>query len=103
MGCLFELIFEVIFEGMIEGWVALGQMIVPEKTLGSKARRVLKGIAFTVSALCFLSIFFGGIMWLVDDAPMEREVGKYMVLIPLILAGVQILLGIIVKIIEKRK
>ena len=103
MGCLVELVFEVLFEGIVEGWFALGQWIVPEKTLSPKARRVIKGIAFTVSALCFLSIFIGGIMWLADDDPMERTVAKYMVLIPLILSGAQVLLGVLVRAKEKRK
>lgn len=102
MDFLVELIFNVLFEVILEGWVALGQWIVPEKSLSLKARSVIKGIAAVVSMLCFLSIFIGGIMWLADDAPLERTVAKYMVLIPLILGGAQILLGVLVRIREKR-
>ena len=102
MGCLIELFLELFVEAVLEGWVALCQWIVPEKSLGPKTRRVLKIIAGTVSVLYLLSVCIG-LSMLLDDEEFVRTIGKNMVFLPLILSGAQILFGIIVKIIEKRK
>lgn len=96
MGCLVELIFETIFEGFFEGWFALMMRIVP------KRMKELYIIVKIYVVILFLSIFLG-LFALVSGDSYIRNVGKYMVFIPLILSVIQIIAGIIIRIYKKRK
>ncbi|MBQ3084411.1 MAG: hypothetical protein IJC46_03040 [Clostridia bacterium] len=112
MGCLFETLFEVIFEGIFEGifdlimfcYLKLMRLIVPDREVSEQAREKIKDIVTTVSVILFL-IMFIGIFFLLPDEPTFNTVGKFMTYIPLGIIVVQILLGIIVKLIGiiKRK
>ena len=94
MGCiLFP--FELIFEGIIEGWFYLMQWFVPERVLRKGFRTALKII---VGLFMFLGIFA-----LLSDDEYTNYMGKFMVFIPLGISVAQIILGIIVRCITKKK
>ena len=81
--------FELIFEGIIEGWFYLMQWFVPERVLRKGFRTALKIIV--------------GIFTLLSDDEYTNYMGKFMVFIPLGISVAQIILGIIVRCITKKK
>ncbi len=101
MGCLF-LPIELLFDGILEGWFYLMQWIIPEKMQNKTVRWILKAVIGLLSILLMLCMFLGFFAMLSDD-PDTHKLGKYMVYIPLSISVFQILLGIIVKIINKKK
>lgn len=104
MGCLiegiFEFIFEVIGESILYGYLYLMKLILPEKFLNEKLKAVLKVIVIIFSVILLCCIFLGLIALLDEDT---KEIGRYMVYIPLAISGVQILLGIILRIVAKKR
>ena len=101
MGCLlFPL--ELLVDGIIEGWFYLMEWIIPERYLTRTFRIVLKVFVWIFSAL-LLFIIFLGIFAIISPDPDTHLLGKYMVFVPLGISAVQILLGIIVRVISKRK
>ncbi len=101
MGCLFFPI-ELLFDGIIEGWFYLMQWIVPEKMQNKTVRRILKFVIGFLSVLLMMCMFLGFFAIISDDYD-THQLGKYMVFIPLGISIVQIIFGIIVKIINKKK
>lgn len=95
-------IFELIGDFIIDAWIEVMQWIVPEKSIGKIARIILKTVACIFTLLLFFTLIFGIIAILSDDA-YTHLIGKYMVFIPLCISTVQIILGIIVHVIEKKK
>lgn len=101
MGCLlFPL--EFLVDCIIEGWFYLMEWIIPEKYISRTFRIVLKVIVWIFSSLLY-AIMFIGIFAIISPDPDTRLLGKYMVFIPLGISAVQIALGIIVRIITKKK
>ena len=101
MGCLlFPL--EFLVDGIIEGWFYLMEWIIPERYLTRTFRIVLKVFVWIFSAL-LLFIIFLGIFAIISPDPDTHLLGKYMVFMPLGISAVQILLGIIVRVISKKK
>ncbi len=101
MGCLlFPL--ELLVDGIIEGWFYLMEWIIPERYLTRTFRIVLKVFVWIFSAL-LLFIIFLGIFAIISPDPDTHLLGKYMVFMPLGISAVQILLGIIVRVISKKK
>lgn len=102
MGCLFELIFEIFVEGVFElvgnCYIKLMLLIVPNKTVSEKTKRVIKNTATTIAALLGV-ILIVGLILLVQDDPSIKTIGRYMTYIPLTIMVLQITLGIIVKIV----
>ena len=101
MGCLFFPI-ELLFDGIIEGWLYLMQWIIPEKMQNNTVRRILEFVIEFLSILLMICMFFGFFAIISDDYD-THQLGKYMVFIPLGISTVQIVFGIIVKIISKKK
>ena len=101
MGCLFFPL-ELLADGIIDGWFLLMEWIVPEKYPSRRLRIVLKVFVWIFSCLLFFTMVLG-VFAIISPDPDTHLLGKYMVFIPLGISAVQILLGIIVRIISKKK
>lgn len=95
-------VFELIIDFILDSWFDLMELIVPAKSIGKRARIILKTIVCIFTLLLFITLIFG-IFAIFSDDPYTCLIGKYMVFIPLCISAVQILLGIIVRVIEKKK
>lgn len=102
MGCLLELFFEIFVEGIFEligyCYIKLMQLIVPDKKVSEKTKKTIRNIATTFAALLAVVLIIGFVLLLQED-PFIENIGKYMTYIPLSIMVLQILLGIIVKIV----
>ena len=107
MGCLaeffLELFCELIGEPILALCMSLMTMIVPEENIKESTKKKLTNIVKTIAILSFISLFLGVIFWVQDEETELRPVGKYMTLIPLTIIVLNIILGIIGKIISKKK
>ena len=101
MGCLFFPL-ELLVDGIIEGWFYLMEWIIPERYITRTVRIVLKVFVWILSSLLFV-IMFLGVFAIISPDPDTHLFGKYMFFIPLGISVIQILLGIIVRIISKKK
>lgn len=106
MGCLLELFFEIFVEGIFEligyCYIKLMQLIVPDKKVSEKTKKTIRNIATTFSVLIAVVLIIGFIL-LVQEDLFVKNIGKYMTYIPLSIMVLQILLGIIVKIVDRFK
>ena len=101
MGCLFFPL-ELLVDGIIEGWFYLMEWIIPDRYITRTGRIVLKVLVWIFSAFLFV-IMFLGFFAIISPNPDTHLLGIYMVFIPLGISAVQILIGIIVRIISKKK
>ena len=101
MGCLFFPL-ELLGDAIIEGWFFLMERIIPERYFSRTFRTVLRVLVWVFSALLLFAMLLGAFA-LVSDDIYVRQIGKYMLFIPLGISAVQIIFGIIVRIVSKRK
>ncbi len=111
MGCLFKLLFfpftllfdviELIFEEILEGWFTLMCWIVPERHLGKKTRIALKIIIGILSFALFL-IFIIGVLGAALTEATVMDLWK-LIFIPLGISILQIFVGLIVRVIARKK
>lgn len=101
MGCL-GFLLELIFDSVLEGYFALMQWIVPQKWIGKHFRTALKIIVGIFTCLLFIIMFLGFFALISDDAD-TKIWGRYMVYIPLAISVVQILFGVVLRIITRKK
>ncbi len=107
MGCLFEilgeLVLEIVFGGLFYIYSGLMSLIVP----GSMKSTILKKrIEKTIKAVCAILLcilIVGVVLMMLGDVPTAQLVGKWMVYPVLIISALQIVLGIIVRILLNRK
>lgn len=97
MGCLFELFGDLI----VDGYVWLMCLILPKEKVGKKTRFVLELLVQIMSILLLICIVFGIIQCFEED-PFERQMGRYMVWVPVGIIVFQIGLGIVVRKIRKK-
>ena len=102
MGCLVELIFEVIFQMIFDCYIELMQLIVPDNIVSEKTKKIIKNTVTTIASLSMAVLIIGLVLILPDD-PSIKIVGKYMTFIPLTIIVLQILLGIVVRIVKRFK
>lgn len=106
MGCLFEFLFEVVFELLLElvgyVYIKLMTLIVPERSVTERTKEQIKRFVTIFSALLAVVLIVGGILFL-SGVGVLKTVGKYMTYVPLLIMGVQVLTGVILKIADKRK
>ena len=106
MGCLLELFFEIFVEGIFEligyCYIKFMQLIVPDKKVSEKTKKTIRNIATTFAVLLAVVLIIGFIL-LVQEDLFVKNIGKYMTYIPLSIMVLQILLGIIVKIVDRFK
>ncbi len=102
MGCLLELFFEITVEGLLEligfCYIKLMQLIVPNKTVSEKAKRIIKIIVTSFAALVGVVLIVGLILFVQDD-PSIKSIGKYMTYASLAIMALQMVSGIIVKVV----
>lgn len=98
MGCLFELFGELV----VDGYVELMCLILPRKKISKTARFVLELVVEIFSILLLLCVLFG-IFQCFETDPWERMVGKYMVWIPVGIIVSQIGLGIVARVLAKKR
>ena len=103
MGCLLELFTEVLGEGISDligySYINLMQLIVPHKLVSEKTKKIIKIIANVFTTLLAVTLITGVFIWVQDD-PNYENIGKYMVFVSLGIMVLQIVLGIILKIVE---
>lgn len=106
MGCLLELLFEITVEGMFELigyiYIKLMQLIVPNKTVSDKTKEYLKKVVTTIAALLAIVLIIG-LVFLVQEDVLLKTIGKYMTYIPLAIIVLQVLLGIVMKVVDFSK
>ena len=104
MGCLFELLLfpiEEFLDLIIGGWFELMQMIVPDKFITKGFWLVLKIIVYIFSIAILVILIIGLLAALLTEATV-LDLWK-LIFIPLGISVVQILLGIIVRCITRKK
>ena len=103
MGCIFEMFVEMLIEGILNlvmfVYLKLAHVLVPTKKITKKTESKIKNVITTISALWVLTLFYG-VMFLLSDDATFNAIGKYMTFIPLSIIGLQILLSILVMIIK---
>lgn len=97
MGFFIELIGDLI----IDGWFELMQFIIPNKMASRKLRLFLKITVYIFSIILFASILLG-VFAIISYDEYARKIGMYMIFIPLGISIIQILIGIIIKLMHKR-
>lgn len=99
MGCLLEFITEIVAEGVIEFfaycYLQMMQLIVPDK-----AKKITKIIATTMAAVLFVALIVG-LGFFVQEDPAASNIGKYVLAVSLSVIVLQVLLGIIVRIVGR--
>ena len=102
MGCLLEVVFEVVFEVILEAILAiytkLMTLFVPEHKFDKRLREKIKKGVTGFAVLLFLCSFIGFFLFL-EPPSTAKTVGAYMLFIPLGMMGVQIVAGIIYRIV----
>ena len=100
MGCLLEFIMEVVGEGVIEFfaycYLQLMQLIVPDKAVTEKTKKITKIIATTMAAVLLVALIVGLGLFVQED-PAASNIGKYVLVVSLFVIVLQVLLGIIVR------
>lgn len=95
-------LIELIGDAIIDAWFDVMQWIVPERVVGKYTRIIIKIIVGIFTCLLFLSMLLG-LFAIVSDDPYTKQLGKYMIFIPLGVSVLQIIFGIIVRIITKKR
>ncbi len=104
MGCFGCLFFplELLVEGIIDGWFYLMEWIIPEKYISKKLQGFLRFLVWTFCAILLCAMMVGIGCFLSDDAD-TKQVGKHLIFIVLGISTVQIIFGIIVRTVSKKK
>lgn len=106
MGCLFELFFDIFLEGVFTlfgyCYIKLMQLIVPNKTISERTKSIIKNTVAIIAGILGIILIIG-LIFMGRNNPSMNRIGKYMTYIPLALIVVQIVLGIIVRIIDHFK
>ena len=95
-------IFEFILELILDAWFDLMQWIIPDIKRHKKLRIFLKILIGVFSFLLFMTMVLG-ICAIISDDPYTHLTGMYMFFIPFGISTLQIIIGIIIKIVKKRK
>ena len=106
MGCLMEFFLEIFVEGVFElafyCYLKLMQLIVPEKSIPDKTKRVIKNTIKVIACLLFLIILIG-LVFLTETHSVLHTVGLYMTFVSLGIIALEIVLGIVFRIVSHRK
>ena len=106
MGCLLEFFIEVFVEGIFElafyCYLKLMQLIVPEKSVTEKAKRVIKNTIKVIACLLFLTVLVG-LVFLTETHSVLHTIGKYLTFIPLGIIALEIVLSIVFKLVSHCK
>lgn len=97
-----EWILDFLLEISVESYFKLMLFIVPERLRSDKLKTALRVIFKGIAVLLFISAFFGIFACLSADEE-ARILGRQMIRIPLIISGVQIALGLLLRLFGKKK
>lgn len=95
-------ILDLLLEISVESYLKLMLFIVPERLRSDKLQTALRVIFKIIAVLLLISAFFGIFACLSADEE-ARLLGRQMVRLPLIVSGVQIALGLLIRLFGKRK
>ena len=104
MGCLLEALlfpFELLFDFIVDGYFQLMQMIVPDKFITTGTRIILKVIVYIFSIAVLVVFILGVLIALLTEATV-LDLWK-LIFIPLGIVVIQILLGLIIRCITRKK
>ena len=104
MGCLFELIvlpIEYLLELIIDGWFSLMQWIIPKKCINKGIKIALRIIVCIISFVLLVILIIGLLAALLTEATI-LDLWK-LIFIPLTIALIQIILGIVVRYVINKK
>ena len=109
MGCLLEAFFEIVFEVIVEAvwtiYMKLMTLFVPAHRFDERQRKRIKNGVTVFAVLLLLCALVGFFMFL-QPPSVTKTVGAYLLFVPLGIMSVQIVAGIvyrIVKAIRKRR
>ncbi len=97
---IFDILFELIAEAVLWLFFKAMSLIMPEKKINPKAKEYIRSAIIIFSLICLLSIFAGAILKAEGDI-VSKTASDLLLYIPLGICGVQIALGIILKVIKK--
>ncbi len=101
MGCLF-FVLEVFVDTILDGWIELMGWIVPQYGSNKICRTAMKIIVWIFSGVLFIFMFLGGIALLFGDED-TRWLGKYSFFIPLGISVIQISIGLVVRLVRRKR
>ena len=106
MGCLldflFELVFEILAEAITSLYIKAMTLFFPNHQYNDKTQQRIRTGVTIFAVLLLLCATIGFIMYMQDD-PLIKSIGSYLLFVPLIIMGIQIIAGIIYRIVEKFK
>ncbi len=95
-------ILDFIVDAIIDLWFEAMLLIIPERAKSKLALTIIKVIVWVFVCLLFMVMgigFFG----LFSDDPDTKQLAEYMVFIPLGISAVQIVAGIVLRKVSKRR
>ena len=95
-----EIFCEVVFEIVGEFYIELMMLIVPDKIITPKTKKVTMLIVTIFSIILFVALICGIAFWVQNENPSLNKVGKYMTLISAGIILIQITSGMIFKIVQ---
>ena len=104
MGCIFELLvlpIEYLLEFIIDGWFSLMQLIIPKKFINKGIEIALRVIVWIISFSLLVILIIGLLAALLTEATVF-DLWK-LIFVPLAIALVQIILGVIVRYVINKK
>lgn len=98
MGCIIEFFLEFVLEVILEGYLCLMMLIVPEKTANQKFKKKVRLVAIFSIVLTIVLALAG----ITIDGAFNNRVGIKLLIAAGIISLVQIVLGIIGRIVTKK-
>ncbi len=95
-------VLEFIVDAIIDLWFEAMLLIIPERAKGKPLHKLIKIAVWTFACLLFVIMgigFFG----LFSNDPDTKQLAQYIVFIPLGISGVQIIAGLIVRKLSKKR
>ena len=99
MGCIIEFILELFIEGVIYAYISLMTLIVPEKKLSQKVKKRVRTVVVIISSLLLVSLVLG-IVFIIEGL---RPLGDWLTFCPLYLIALQVVIGIVFRIVSKHR
>ncbi len=102
MGCIIEFFLEFVFETLFEGYIALMSLILPKHNVSKWGQILLKIILFVFAVLLLFALIIGIVMMFEEDVAVKNS-GRKLTTVLLIIMAIQIGLGIIMRVITRKR
>ncbi len=99
LGCLYEFLFELVLEVFFEGYIKLMQLFTEKLNVSPDRRKKINSAVRIYAAILLVSLFCGLILLLINS-PTLKLIGNLLALIPIILSVIQIVVGLLLKLIK---